>query len=54
MAEFHNEIEAGRRLDKDFASEEIKLRAKIISSEYAGKCIDLSINMISAIAARLY
>lgn len=38
---FVGDVEPGRRMDKDFAGENIRFRAKIISSEYAGKCIDL-------------
>ena len=41
MAEFSQEQEQGRRMDQDFSKEDFRFRAKIISSEYAQKCIDL-------------
>lgn len=41
MAEFNEQMDPGRRMDQDFTREDYRLRAKIISSEYAQKCIDL-------------
>lgn len=41
MADMHQDMDPGRRIDRDFAGEDIRFRAKIISSEYAGKCIEL-------------
>ena len=41
MAEFNQEMDAGRRMDLDFNKEDYRFRAKIITSEYATKCIDL-------------
>ena len=41
MAEFQQDQDPGRRMDQDFAKEDYRFRAKIISSEYAQKCVDL-------------
>jgi hypothetical protein len=41
MGELQHDMDGGRRIDRDFAGEDIRFRAKIISSEYAGKCIEL-------------
>ena len=41
MAEFQDQVDPGRRIDQDFSKEDYRFRAKIISSEYAKKCIDL-------------
>lgn len=41
MADFDDRIDPGRRIDQDFSREDMRLRAKIISSEYAQKCITL-------------
>jgi len=41
MTEFQEQQDAGRRVDLDYSREEYKLKARIISSEYAQKCIDL-------------
>jgi len=41
MADFQEQQDAGRRMDLDYSREEYKLKARIISSEYAQKCIDL-------------
>jgi hypothetical protein len=41
MADFSQEVDAGRRMDYDFSREEYRLKAKIISSEYAQKCVSL-------------
>ena len=41
MAEYNPELDAGRRMDLDFSKEDYRFRAKIISSEYATKCVEL-------------
>jgi hypothetical protein len=41
MAEFDQNVDPGRRMDQDFSKEEYRFRGKIISSEYAQKCIAL-------------
>ena len=41
MADPSQEIDAGRRMDMDFSREEYRLKAQIISSGYAAKCINL-------------
>jgi hypothetical protein len=41
LADFSDQVDAGRRMDYDFSKEEYRLKAKIISSEYAQKCVDL-------------
>jgi hypothetical protein len=41
MASFDDEVDSGRRIDQDFAKEDYRFRAKIISSEYKEKITSL-------------
>jgi hypothetical protein len=41
VADFQEQVDPGRRMDHDFSKEDFRFRAKIISSEYAQKCVDL-------------
>jgi hypothetical protein len=41
MADFQENIDSGKRMDYDYSKEDYRFRARIISSEYAQRCIEL-------------
>lgn len=41
MVDYQQDVETSRRMDIDFQKEDYRFRARIISSEYAQRCMDL-------------